>query len=341
MIFEEGLFGGFGRGRLKEAPMPGDIKLSEEVVRSLRCPVCRSRLERRQADFVCLSEACRKVFPVVDGIPVLINERDSVFSIQDFVTKRETFFGRFSRLETFVLRWIPQLGRNIKGRANYAQFAKHVLARGEKPRVLVLGGSVVGVGMQEILAMSAIRFVETDVAFGPRTSAICDAHDIPFEDGTFDGVIIQAVLEHVADPYRCVEEIFRVLKDGGVVYAETAFMQPVHGREYDFLRFSHMGHRRLFRRFEEIASGAAAGPGTALALAYRYFLRSLTKRRYGRIMAHLLAVFTAWPLKYVDYLVIDRPAALDAAAGMYFLGRKSAVILSDKAVCGTYRGASG
>ena len=103
--------------------MSGDIKLSEETVRSLCCPVCRSRLERRQADFVCLSDACRKVFPVVDGIPVLINERDSVFSIQDFVAKRETFFRRFSRLESFVMRWIPQLGRNIKGRANYAEFA--------------------------------------------------------------------------------------------------------------------------------------------------------------------------------------------------------------------------
>jgi ubiquinone/menaquinone biosynthesis C-methylase UbiE len=48
---------------------------------------------------------------------------------------------------------------------------------------------------------------------------IFDAHDIPIEDGSFDGVIILAVLEHVADPYRYSEEIYRVLKDQGVVYA--------------------------------------------------------------------------------------------------------------------------
>jgi len=320
--------------------MSGDIKLSEEIVRSLRCPVCRSRLERRDADFVCLSDACRKVFPVVDGIPVLINERDSVFSIQDFVAERETFFRRPSRLESFVLRWIPQLGRNIKGRANYAEFAKHVLARGEKPRVLVLGGSVIGVGMKEILAMSAIRFVETDVAFGPRTSAICDAHDVPFEDGTFDGVIIQAVLEHVADPWRCVEEIHRVLKKDGVVYAETAFMQPVHGGRYDFTRFSHVGHRRLFRRFEEIAGGAVCGPGMALAYSYRFFLRSLFRGPVMRRLMYLAAVLTAWPLKYFDYLLIDRPCAVDAAAGVYFLGRRRETALSDREVCAVYPGDS-
>ncbi len=40
---------------------------------------------------------------------------------------------------------------------------------------------------------------------------ICDAHDIPFADRSFDGVIVQAVLEHVVDPFRCCEEIHRVL----------------------------------------------------------------------------------------------------------------------------------
>jgi ubiquinone/menaquinone biosynthesis C-methylase UbiE len=49
--------------------------------------------------------------------------------------------------------------------------------------------------------------VETDVAFGPRTGIICDAHDLPFADETFDGVIARAVLEHVANPFQCVQEM--------------------------------------------------------------------------------------------------------------------------------------
>ena len=101
------------------------------------------------------------------------------------------------------------------------------------------------------------------------TSLICDAHDIPFADGCFDGVIVQAVLEHVMDPGRCVEEIHRVLGDNGLVYAETPFIQQIHMGRYDFTRYTHSGHRRLFRRFEEIASGPVGGPGMALAWAYQ------------------------------------------------------------------------
>src|SRR5512142_97930 len=97
--------------------------------------------------------------------------------------------------------------------------------------------------------------METDVALGPRTQIVCDAHELPFDDHTFDGAVVQAVLPYVPDPIKCVQEIERVLKPAGLAYAETAFMQQVvHGR-YDFTRFTHLGLRRLFRRFQEVQSG--------------------------------------------------------------------------------------
>ena len=35
-------------------------------------------------------------------------------------------------------------------------------------------------------------------------------------------------------------------------------------------------------------------------------------------------------LKYFDYLIIDRPAALDGASAVYFLGLKAARPISDR-----------
>jgi ubiquinone/menaquinone biosynthesis C-methylase UbiE len=67
---------------------------------------------------------------------------------------------------------------------------------------------------------------------------VADGHQLPIADGSVDGVWIQAVLEHVLDPSIVVQEIHRVLTPGGVVYAETPFMQPVHEGAYDFTRFS-------------------------------------------------------------------------------------------------------
>ena len=57
-----------------------------------------------------------------------------------------------------------------------------------------------------------------------------DAHELPFEDGAFDGCVSLQVLEHVRDPRRVVREIARVLKPGGVLFVTCenylAFREP-------------------------------------------------------------------------------------------------------------------
>jgi SAM-dependent methyltransferase len=284
----------------------------------------------------------------VDGIPVLINESNSVFDIQDFQKKQSTYrqlgdAGRklplLRRIRKSLQRLMPSLGQNPKAAKNYLAFAELLRRDNPNPTVLVIGGSVLGAGMQGLLN-SSIRLIESDISFGPRTSLICDAHDIPFADGAFDGVVAQAMLEHVVDPFRCVEEIHRVLKPNGLVYAETPFMQQVHGGAYDFHRFTRRGHRRLFRRFEEIESGAACGTGMSLAWAYKFFLRSLTKSEQVAWCLQSVASLTAFWLPYLDAHLIDKPFTLDGASAFYFIGRRSNHVLSDRELVRTYPAAS-
>lgn len=45
-----------------------------------------------------------------------------------------------------------------------------------------------------------------------------DAGSLPFKDSVFDTVILSEVLEHVADPEVVVKEVFRILKNNGIVY---------------------------------------------------------------------------------------------------------------------------
>jgi SAM-dependent methyltransferase len=197
-----------------------------------------------------------------------------------------------------------------------------LLKRSKKPRVLVLGGGILGSGIKALLD-SSIEFVETDVSFGPRTMAIVDAHVIPFLNNSFDGIIAQAMLEHVAEPHTCVKEMHRVLKPGGIIYAETAFMQQVHGGIYDYTRFTHGGHQRLFSQFQEIESGAVCGTGMALAWSYECFLRSLTNSTTIGNVARIFARLTGFWLKYIDYVTINNLATLDGASGYYFMGKKA------------------
>ncbi len=319
--------------------MMADLRIDKTYLESICCPVCGTALGEPPDDFfLCANSACATRFPIVDGIPILINEANSLFSIQDFEQHQDTFLStQDSVLRTLRKALLPSISANIDSDLHYHSFTELVFQKRERPNVLVIGGGIVGQGMEGVYR-SPIHFMETDISLGPRTNMICDAHDLPFLDGTFDGVIAQAVLEHVVDPYRCAEEIYRVLSPQGIVYAETPFMQQVHGGRYDFTRFTHIGHRRLFRRFDEIDSGVICGPGMALAWSYRYFLLSFVHSRIAIRLVDAFAHFTSFWLKYFDRYLAKKPGALDAASGYYFLGRKNDHILTDQDILAFYRG---
>jgi SAM-dependent methyltransferase len=303
----------------------------QEINEILACPRCKGKLN----DLACAP--CGLDFPQVDGIPVLLNEANSLFKFDDFTTRRETTYRNSPRWQRAFKRLIPSISVNLKAEANFHRFFARLLEETPGPRVLVIGGAVAGKGFVSVPPQ--INLVETDVAFGPRTALVCDAHDLPFADESFDGVVAQAVLEHVLDPARCVAEIRRVLRPGGAVYAETPFMQQVHAGRYDFTRFTHLGHRYLWRGFDELASGAVAGPGTALAWAWCYFLQSFFQNRTFGQAAFALGSLTAFWLKYFDHFLINRPAAHDSASCYYFWGRKAVNELSGAKLIKGYRGA--
>lgn len=310
------------------------MTISVRMQTNLVCPVTKKTLITSGDVLEVLGEPGVR-YPIVDDIPILIDQNRSLFSIEDFTAKVNTTFDlKRGLLKKIYNKMRPSIGFNVRADKNYAELVKLLP---QNAKVLVVGGSVQGDGMEELFS-KGFEIVSSDVSFGPYTDVIFDAHDIPFRGETFDCVVIQAVLEHVVDPQRCVDEIFRVLKKGGVVYAETPFMQQVHLKQYDFTRFTHLGHRRLFRHFSEIDSGPVCGPGMALAWSYLYFLRSFAS---SRIMMRILsdfARFTSFFLKYFDYYLINRPGSYDAASGFFFMGQKSELVLSDRDLIGQFRG---
>ena len=191
---------------------------------TVRCPVCRSPLNEGDGELRCANTSREHVFPVLNGVPILINEGNSVFSISEVMAHATSPTSASGVLE-IAERVLPSFHRVGTKRANYATMAGLLLARTSDPKLLVVGAGDIGAGMEPLLdACPPIRLVETDVAVRSRTDVACDAHDLPFADEAFDGVVVQAVLEHVLDPHRCVAEIHRVLAPRGFVYAETPFM---------------------------------------------------------------------------------------------------------------------
>jgi SAM-dependent methyltransferase len=269
------------------------------------------------------------------GAPVLVDFDRSVIaplpaagSVVASDVDRQSYDGPSRLLKRLVSPVKDDTLRNVR------TFVQHLKAARENPVVLVVGGGSIGQGMKELYSDADLRIVAFDIYHSPHTHFVADAHDIPLRDECCDGVVIQAVLEHVLEPERVVAEIWRVLRPGGRVYAETPFMQQVHEGAYDFTRFTESGHRYLFRQFDRVDSGASGGPGTAFIWSVDYLIRSLFRSRTAGKIAKL-CVFWA---RYLDRLVPEA-YAIDSASGVYFLGTKSTCSIAPKEAVAHYLGA--
>lgn len=68
-----------------------------------------------------------------------------------------------------------------------------------------------------------------------------DIHALPFPDNSIDAIICISVLEHVENPIKAFEEMYRVLKPGGYCFIYVPFLYYYHaekGYYADYWRFT-------------------------------------------------------------------------------------------------------
>lgn len=305
-----------------------------------RCPVCHAALAFQAPVWRCAGGESHS-FPDIAGVPILLNPQRSIFRADDFRPNARTTFKDPAAWALRIGRLLPSASRDVSAAACRRRVARMLAERPpERRRVLVIGCGDGSAGYGEIWEVEGASWLETDVSLAGRASVVCDASDLPFQAGLFDLIICIAVLEHVLEPQRCADEMARVLAPDGLVYATTPFMQQVHMGEYDFMRFTHAGHRWLFRAFREIDSGVATGPASVLVWSIEYFFLAWTASvAWRRVIKGLVRLLFGW-LTLLDVVLARRVAAHDGAGGFYFVGRRDAERpMGAREIVAYYRGA--
>ena len=286
----------------------------------LACPCCKKEsLKQLKNLFICLNKEClhnneKNGFSIIKSIPILICEihTDTVCTKNSIETNVDRPLSKYIDIKKIIL------GESKITKKNCENFIKKLFLSTKKPKVLVIGGGERGSGTDKLWNNKEIEIHSIDIYASNNVDAVCDGHYLCLENNYYDGVWIQAVLEHVVEPNVVVDEIYRVLKTNGLVYAETPFMQQVHEGAYDFTRFTVLGHRYLFKKFELIELGGNEGPEIVFAWSIRYLMWSLFRNKN---LAKIIGIISRIIIRPLGYFT-SKKSMYDSSSGVFFLGRK-------------------
>lgn len=95
------------------------------------------------------------------------------------------------------------------------------------------------------------NYVGCDMRAGPGVDKVLNLHHIDLPDNTAGTVFLMDTLEHVEYPHQAVNEVYRILKPGGVLVMSSVLDFFIHETPNDFWRFTPDAFRSLLKPFKQ------------------------------------------------------------------------------------------
>lgn len=163
------------------------------------------------------------------------------------------------------------VGRALSGKLTRITLDRFVAAHGSRARTLDIGAQ------NGPYARYFPNRIGLDVRRGEGVSIIGDAQQLGIRDACVDVILCTEVLEHLPEPQRAIDEMFRILAPGGQLLLTTRFLFPIHDAPNDYFRFTKYGLRHLLRRFEIVElQEETTAVGTLAVLLQRLGMQAQT-----------------------------------------------------------------
>ncbi len=99
---------------------------------------------------------------------------------------------------------------------------------------------------RSLIMPKASTYTTFDMVPGPHIDIVGDILNLPIPEDSFDTVVSTQVLEHVEKPWVMVQQIRRVLVQGGTCILSAPFLIPYHADPHDYFRYTVTGLSSLF-----------------------------------------------------------------------------------------------
>ena len=195
--------------------------MNQSMFDYLCCPACKSAFKRNMSSLVC--RACKRSYEIRSGIPILID----ISNIPEHLRRQIQYFEHEDEARG---DWGLE-----PGQARYVR--KFLVTAKPKPGGLIVDDAT-GSGYMTIeLAKLGYRVIATDLTFKEliklkkiianfgllqKVLLICaNSEELPIKSAVADGLVANAILEHLPKERQAINEIRRVVKKGAPVMVAT------------------------------------------------------------------------------------------------------------------------
>jgi SAM-dependent methyltransferase len=165
-----------------------------------------------------------------------------------------------------------------------------------------------------------VDYVGCDMREGVGVDRVLDLHAIDLPGESVGTVLCFDTLEHVEDPRKALQELYRILEPEGIAVISSVMNFPIHDHPHDYWRFTPEAFRSILKPFSSSWVGVFGSdlfPHTVVGVGFKGEQPRLDELQMGH---DRLRARDFWSAREI-VIRITPPAVLPLISALYAVAR--------------------